>query len=304
MAKASLEVRFAGESGGSVRRRIWLWISVKARVIGSGSGGRSWPVGRLFLKLHHLVSLLSRLPCKFVRLERLPVRILPPCSRSPQVSSQFSGVIDWLGVNTWSSFTSRCGVHDFLCRLWRSSCLVVAAKSARFLAGSIVVAVVSACSVRDSVSSAVYTPGFGGCKASSALWSSSRTSYSGDDTGNPGIRGNEENLTFPWVSSKVENGNRFRRISKNGLAECARFSGRAKLKCVYLVILVFVRQVRRCILESFSREVYLVNVKSEDVISNLLKDLTTNYQGLVRKNKDLSGNQLFQTTNQVYETKK
>lgn len=47
---------------------------------------------------------------------------------------------------------------------------MVAAKSARFLAGSIVVAVVSACSVRDSVSSAVYTPGFGGCKASSGKY--------------------------------------------------------------------------------------------------------------------------------------
>ncbi|KAL0747369.1 hypothetical protein Bca101_029371 [Brassica carinata] len=187
MAKASLEVRFAG---------------------GYGSGS------------------LSRLVCSF------DWNDFP--SRSPQVSSQFSGVIDWLGVNTWSSFTSRCGVHDFLCRLWRSSCLVVAAKSARFLAGSIVVAVVSACSVRDSVSSAVYTPGFGGCKASSG--NSSRTSYSGDDTGNPGIRGNEENLTFPWVSSKVENGNRFRRISKNGLAECARFSGRAKLVCNSLTL--------------------------------------------------------------------
>ncbi|KAF3512336.1 hypothetical protein F2Q69_00008839 [Brassica cretica] len=42
--------------------------------------------------------------------------------------------------------------------------------------------------------------------------------YSGDDMGNSGIRDNKENLTFPWCSSKVENGNRFQKILKNGLA--------------------------------------------------------------------------------------
>ncbi|WZY94733.1 hypothetical protein YC2023_067062 [Brassica napus] len=47
--------------------------------------------------------------------------------------------------------------------------------------------------------------------------------------GSLGIRGNKENFTFPWSSSKVENGNRFQRSSKNRLAECAGFSGRAKL---------------------------------------------------------------------------
>ncbi|KAL0749751.1 hypothetical protein Bca101_031754 [Brassica carinata] len=35
--------------------------------------------------------------------------------------------------------------------------------------------------------------------------SSLEASYSGDDLGNPGIRGNEENLTFSRLSSKVEN---------------------------------------------------------------------------------------------------
>lgn len=49
-------------------------------------------------------------------------------SRSPQVSSRFSGVIDRLGVNTWSSNTSRSRVLDFLCRLQRRSCLVVQQK--------------------------------------------------------------------------------------------------------------------------------------------------------------------------------
>ncbi|WZY91365.1 hypothetical protein YC2023_063694 [Brassica napus] len=56
---------------------------------------------------------------------------------------------------------------------------------------------------------------------------SSRSSYSGDDTGTPGIRGNEENLTFPWLSLMVENRNRFLI-----LAECAGFSGWAKLVVV------------------------------------------------------------------------
>ncbi|KAL0691199.1 hypothetical protein Bca4012_090878 [Brassica carinata] len=44
--------------------------------------------------------------------------------------------------------------------------------------------------------------------------SSSGTSYFGDDTGVPGIRGNEENLTVPWSSLMVENGNRFLKILK------------------------------------------------------------------------------------------
>ncbi|KAL0844691.1 hypothetical protein Bca101_017937 [Brassica carinata] len=60
---------------------------------------------------------------------------------------------------------------------------------------------------------------------------SSETSYSGDDLGSPGIRGNEENLTFPRSLSMVENGNRFLRISKIGLVERAGFSGWAKLEC-------------------------------------------------------------------------
>ncbi|CAN7040524.1 unnamed protein product [Brassica oleracea var. botrytis] len=41
------------------------------------------------------------------------------------------------------------------------------------------------------------------------------------------IFGNEENFTFPRVTSMVEN--QSRRISKNKLAKCAGFSGRAKL---------------------------------------------------------------------------
>ncbi|KAG5414113.1 hypothetical protein IGI04_001680 [Brassica rapa subsp. trilocularis] len=47
--------------------------------------------------------------------------------------------------------------------------------------------------------------------------------------GTPGIRRNEENLTFPRVTLMVENGYRYRRISKNNLAERAGFSGWAKL---------------------------------------------------------------------------
>ncbi|KAH0943094.1 hypothetical protein HID58_002731 [Brassica napus] len=43
-----------------------------------------------------------------------------------------------------------------------------------------------------------------------------RVSYSGDDMGVPGIRGNEENLTVPWSSSLVENNNRVLRILKSG----------------------------------------------------------------------------------------
>ncbi|KAG5407755.1 hypothetical protein IGI04_013874 [Brassica rapa subsp. trilocularis] len=62
-----------------------------------------------------------------------------------------------------------------------------------------------------------------------ASWRSSGTSYSGDVKGTPCILGNEENLTFPRVTSTVENGYQSRRISKNKLAECAGFSGRAKL---------------------------------------------------------------------------
>ncbi|WZY95855.1 hypothetical protein YC2023_068184 [Brassica napus] len=62
-----------------------------------------------------------------------------------------------------------------------------------------------------------------------SLWRSSGTSYSGNVKGSPGIRGNAENLTFPRVTLMVENGYRYRRISKNILAECAGFSGWAKL---------------------------------------------------------------------------
>ncbi|KAF3588126.1 hypothetical protein F2Q69_00031660 [Brassica cretica] len=39
--------------------------------------------------------------------------------------------------------------------------------------------------------------------------------YSGDNSGNPGIRGNEENLTSQWSFSKVENGYRFVGILKS-----------------------------------------------------------------------------------------
>ncbi|KAL0643324.1 hypothetical protein Bca4012_041614 [Brassica carinata] len=60
-------------------------------------------------------------------------------------------------------------------------------------------------------------------------WRSSGTSYSGDVKGTPGILGNEENLTYPRITSMVENGYRCRKISKNKLAECAGFSGWAKL---------------------------------------------------------------------------
>ncbi|KAH0932340.1 hypothetical protein HID58_009457 [Brassica napus] len=53
--------------------------------------------------------------------------------------------------------------------------------------------------------------------------------YSEDDMGIPGIRGNEENLTSPWSSSKVENSYVVPKIIKSELAECAGFGGRAKL---------------------------------------------------------------------------
>ncbi|KAF2605878.1 hypothetical protein F2Q68_00045843 [Brassica cretica] len=49
------------------------------------------------------------------------------------------------------------------------------------------------------------------------------TSYSGDDMGSSGIRGNKENLTFPWSSSKVENGNRFQRSSKTDYQNVSGF---------------------------------------------------------------------------------
>ncbi|WZY80393.1 hypothetical protein YC2023_026777 [Brassica napus] len=62
-----------------------------------------------------------------------------------------------------------------------------------------------------------------------ALVAFARPCYSGDVKGTPGILGNEENLTFPRVTSMVESGYRCRRISKNKLAECAGFSGWAKL---------------------------------------------------------------------------
>ena len=59
--------------------------------------------------------------------------------------------------------------------------------------------------------------------------SSLETSYSWDDLENPGIRGNEENLTFPRLSSEAENGNRLLKISKSWSAERAGFSRWAKL---------------------------------------------------------------------------
>ncbi|KAF3500175.1 hypothetical protein F2Q69_00042837 [Brassica cretica] len=62
-----------------------------------------------------------------------------------------------------------------------------------------------------------------------ALVAFARPCYSGDVKGTPGILGNEENLTFPRITLMVENGYRCRRISKNKLAECAGFSGWAKL---------------------------------------------------------------------------
>ncbi|WZZ33626.1 hypothetical protein YC2023_017027 [Brassica napus] len=40
-----------------------------------------------------------------------------------------------------------------------------------------------------------------------SLRRSSEASYTGDDMGIPGIQGNDENLTFSWSSSMVENGN-------------------------------------------------------------------------------------------------
>ncbi|KAH0863537.1 hypothetical protein HID58_080748 [Brassica napus] len=50
-----------------------------------------------------------------------------------------------------------------------------------------------------------------------------------NDMGIPGIRGNEENLTFPWSPPKVENIYVVPRVIKSGLAECAGFGGRAKI---------------------------------------------------------------------------
>uniref|UniRef100_M4EK19 Uncharacterized protein n=1 Tax=Brassica campestris TaxID=3711 RepID=M4EK19_BRACM len=60
-------------------------------------------------------------------------------------------------------------------------------------------------------------------------WSAATPRYSEDDMGIPGIRGNEENLTSPWSSSKVENSYVVPKIIKSELAECAGFGGRAKL---------------------------------------------------------------------------
>ncbi|WZZ52889.1 hypothetical protein YC2023_052996 [Brassica napus] len=58
-----------------------------------------------------------------------------------------------------------------------------------------------------------------------ALVAFARHCYSGNVKGTPGIRENEENLTFPRVTLMVENNYRYRRISKNNLTECAGFSG-------------------------------------------------------------------------------
>ncbi|KAF2610947.1 hypothetical protein F2Q70_00013527 [Brassica cretica] len=81
----------------------------------------------------------------------------------------------------------------------------------------------------------VINPLFLVCGDLEASRRSSETSYSGDDLGSPGIRGNEENLTFPRSLSMVANGNRFLRISKIGLVERAGLSGWAKLEYKYLM---------------------------------------------------------------------
>ncbi|KAL0760383.1 hypothetical protein Bca101_076533 [Brassica carinata] len=64
---------------------------------------------------------------------------------------------------------------------------------------------------------------------SSSFGGIARSCYSEDVKGNPGSRDNEENLTFPRITLMVENDYRYRRISKNKLAERAGFSGWAKL---------------------------------------------------------------------------
>ena len=62
-----------------------------------------------------------------------------------------------------------------------------------------------------------------------SLWRSLGTSYSRDVKRIPGIRSNEEYLTFSRITLMVENGDRYWRISKNKLVERAGFSGWAKL---------------------------------------------------------------------------
>ncbi|KAL0857122.1 hypothetical protein Bca101_062276 [Brassica carinata] len=94
-----------------------------------------------------------------------------------------------------------------------SSCLVVAT-------------VAGACSIWDGFQASV---AFIQASFDVARLCSSRTSYSGDVKGTPGIRGNSENLTFPRIRSMVENGYRYQGNSKNKLADCAGFSGWAKL---------------------------------------------------------------------------
>ncbi|WZZ82199.1 hypothetical protein YC2023_102771 [Brassica napus] len=69
----------------------------------------------------------------------------------------------------------------------------------------------------------------GGALFELALVAFARHCYSGNVKGIPGIRGNAENLTFTRVTLMVENGYRYRRISKNILADCVGFSGWAKL---------------------------------------------------------------------------
>ncbi|KAH0878114.1 LOW QUALITY PROTEIN: hypothetical protein HID58_065508 [Brassica napus] len=82
----------------------------------------------------------------------------------------------WCYVTVWL---------DFLCRFMRLAWQVVASSSTRF-----------SCSVLDE---------FGDGLLLVRARSSSGTNYFRDDMGIPGIRGNEENLTFPWLSSMDEN---------------------------------------------------------------------------------------------------
>ncbi|KAF3583317.1 hypothetical protein F2Q69_00031023 [Brassica cretica] len=70
----------------------------------------------------------------------------------------------------------------------------------------------------------------GGALYELALVAFTRHFYSGNVKGIPDICGNAENLTFPRVTLMVENSYRYRRISKTIIAECAGFSGWAKLE--------------------------------------------------------------------------
>ncbi|KAJ4905899.1 hypothetical protein Rs2_09557 [Raphanus sativus] len=162
-----------------------FWILVEVVKISSGSSGRLWPDGRLLVEQRHLV-LSSRGSLTSSSVWKRPVWILASLfgllyfcwrhrlegftselwvfgSRSPQVSSRFSGVIDWLGVNTWScslpgvvfvAFFAGCG--GVLVWWWQQNRPV-------FLQVGSVAAVAGTCPVWDLVSSAVcvaYEPGF------------------------------------------------------------------------------------------------------------------------------------------------